>query len=172
MSDGNGKTRVRSRTITWEDPAIGLEAAQSLSGMEYLNQLMQGRIPMSPFMRLVGIRLVEAEPGRVLFEFNPEEHHYNVANTVHGGAHSTLLDHVMGHAVHSTLPVEYAYTTLEIKVNFVRPITDRSGTVFCEGRVVHPGRRIATAEGRLTDRDGQIFSHGLTTCLVFSKSGG
>ncbi|HEX5705724.1 MAG TPA: PaaI family thioesterase, partial [Pyrinomonadaceae bacterium] len=97
----------------------------------------------------------------------PEEYHYNPIGVVHGGLAATLLDSAMGCAVHSTLPAGAGYTTLEIKVNFVRPLTTETRGVRCEARVVYVGGRTATAEGRVTDEQGKLYAHGTTTCLIF-----
>jgi uncharacterized protein (TIGR00369 family) len=95
-----------------------------------------------------------------------------MTGTVHGGLAATLLDSAMGCAVHSTLPDGSGYTTLELKVNYTRPITVATGRILCEGTVVHRGGRVATAEGRLwAERSGKLLAHGTTTCLIFSLNG-
>ena len=121
----------------------------------------------------MGFDGLEAEEGRVVFSAVPGEQHYNPIGVVHGGLALTLLDSAMGCAVHSTLPVGGAYTTLEVKVNFARAITRDTGRIVCEGTVVHRGRTIATAEGRVVaEATGKLLAHGTTTCMVMSRNGG
>ncbi len=138
-----------------------------MSGLDYLRALQRGDLASAPIMATMGITLAEVEESRVVFAVDPGEHHYNPLGTVHGGLVTTLLDSAMSCAVHTTLPAGVRYTTLELKVNFVRPILTTTGTLVCEGHVVHRGRTVATAEGRVTAAaDGRLLAHGLTTCLV------
>jgi uncharacterized protein (TIGR00369 family) len=104
--------------------------------------------------------------GRVVFSAEPAEYHYNPLGTVHGGIAATLLDSAMGCAVQSLLPAGTGYTTLEIKVNYLRPITSATGPVTCEGKIIHLGGRVATAEARLSDATGKLYAHGTTTCIL------
>jgi uncharacterized protein (TIGR00369 family) len=107
-----------------------------------------------------------------VFAAVPGPEHYNPIGSVHGGLAATLLDSAMGCAVHSTLPAGVGYTTLELKVNFTRPITSETGRILCEGTVVHRGGRVATAEGRVfAEADGKLLAHGTTTCLILSPNG-
>ncbi len=156
---------MRTRTVSWEDPRVPPEAA-NLSGMEYLQKIMAGEFPRPPLSLLLDFALVELGPGRAVFAVEPAEYHYNPIGVVHGGLAATLLDSAMGCAVHSTLPTGAAYTTLEIKVNYTRPMTVETGVVRCEANVVHAGARTATAEGRIIDQNGKLYAHGTTTCLV------
>ena len=142
--------------------ARGLE----LSGMEYIHAIFAGELPPPPIATLMGFRGVEAEPGRALFEMEPGPQHYNPIGSVHGGIALTLLDSAMGCAVHTLLDRGVRYTTLEVKANFVRPISAETGLIRCEGTVVHLGGRVATAEGKLTDAAGKLLAHGTTTCLI------
>jgi uncharacterized protein (TIGR00369 family) len=138
-----------------------------VTGLELLHAIAAGDAPGAPIAELLGFEPVEAEEGRVVFACVPRLHHYNPLGTVHGGLPATLLDSAMGCAVHSTLPAGAGYTTLELKVNFIRPITTDTGRILCEGTVVHRGRRTATAEGRVFAEDtGQLLAHGTTTCLL------
>ena len=137
------------------------------SGLELLQGIVRGEYPPAPMAALLGFRLVEVEAGRAVFQGMPRREHYNPIGSVHGGYHATLLDSCMGCAVHSTLPAGMGYTTLEIKINYVRALTDATGPVRAEGRIIQPGRRVATAEGRLVDAQGKLYAHGTTTCLVF-----
>jgi uncharacterized protein (TIGR00369 family) len=123
-------------------------------------------IPHAPIAELVGFDLVEVGEGRASFELDPAERHYNPLGTVHGGIAATLLDSAMGVAVHTTLKEGETYTTLELKVNFVRAITESTGRIVASGSVIHRGGRVATAEARLTDADGRLLAHGTSTCLM------
>jgi uncharacterized protein (TIGR00369 family) len=123
-------------------------------------------IPHAPIAELVGMELVELGEGRATFALDPAERHYNPLGTVHGGIAATLLDSAMGCAVHTTLSDGERYTTLELKVNFVRAITEATGRVVASGSVIHRGGRIATAEARLADENGRLLAHGTSTCLI------
>src|SRR5258706_2056806 len=164
MSDTHETSRTR--TITWEDPSSGAKLGQTMSGLEYLRAIQTGEVPPPPIAVLMGMWIAELSEGHVVFAAEPSEYHYNPIGTVHGGLAATLLDSALACAIHSTLPVGTAYTTLEIKVNYLRPMTRETGMVFCEGNVVHRGGRIATAEGRLTDEAGKLYAHGTTTWLI------
>ena len=157
----------RTRTVSWEDPAPGAEAAREMSGLEYLRAMMRGELPGPPIAGLLGFGLVEVEVGRVVFECEPAEYHYNPIGSVHGGLACTLFDSAMGCAVHTGLPGGVGYTTVELKVNFLRPITAATGRLLCEGTSIHVGGRIATAEARLTDESGRLYRHATTTCMIF-----
>jgi len=149
------------------DPREVAEQGLQLSGMEYVQAIAPGDLPAPPISELMGFRLVLAEPGRAVFEMEPGPQHYNPIGSVHGGIALTLLDSAMGCAVHTQLERGVGYTTLEVKTNFVRPITADTGVIRCEGTVIHQGSRIATAEGKLTDANGKLLAHGTTTCLIF-----
>jgi uncharacterized protein (TIGR00369 family) len=143
-----------------------------VTGLELLRAIAAGDAPGAPIAELMGFEPVEADEGRVAFASTPRPDHYNPIGSVHGGFAATLLDSAMGCAVHTTLPEGVGYATLELKVNFVRPITTETGRVLCEGTVVHSGRRVATAEGRLiAEGDGKLLAHGTTTCLLMSVNG-
>jgi uncharacterized protein (TIGR00369 family) len=163
---------TRTRTITWEDPVETFAAAASMSGLEYLEALRDGRLPPPPIAVLMGMEPVELEEGRVVFAATPAEYHYNPIGLVHGGLAATLLDSAMGCAVQSTLPAGVGYSTLEIKVNYDRAMTRDTGPIRCEGKVVHVGRTVATAEGRIhAVETGKLLAHATTTCLVFGANG-
>jgi uncharacterized protein (TIGR00369 family) len=159
--------RERTITVAWQDPDRFRETIESMSGLDYLEAMLRGEIPGPPIGSLVNFQLTEAERGRVVFEFTPAEYHFNPFGSAHGGIPATMLDSAAACAVHSTLPQGIGYTTLEIKVNFVRPVTMESGRMRCEGTVVHEGRRVATAEARMTDRGGRLYAHGTSTCLIY-----
>ncbi|HEX9269060.1 MAG TPA: PaaI family thioesterase [Candidatus Limnocylindria bacterium] len=169
MSD---RPAARTRTVTWEDPAPGLAAAADLSGLEYLRAIFEGRLPSPPMALTLGFRGVSVDEGRAVFSGEPAEFLMNPIGVVHGGFAMTLLDSAMGCAVQSTLPAGAAYTTLETKVNFVGAIRPDTGRVRCEAVIVHRGRQIATAEGRvIAERTGKLLAHGVTTCLLQARSG-
>jgi len=156
----------RTRTITWEDPLPAAKLGQTMSGLEYLQAIRSGEVPPPPIAVLLGMWIEEVREGHVVFAFEPAEYHYNPIGTVHGGAAATLLDSALGCAVHSSLPAGTRYTTLQLNINYLRPITDKTGTLYCEGNVIQVGGRVATAEGRLTDAEGKLYAHGTTTCII------
>ena len=158
---------TRSKLVTWEDPRTSAAAGAQLSGLEYFSAMARGEIALPPISALMGMEAVEFSEGRAVFAAQPGEEHYNPIGVVRGGLALTLLDSVMGCAVHTTLPVGVGYTSLEVKVNFVRPLRAEDGPVRAEGTVVHRGRRTATAEGRVVrESDGKLLAHGTTTCLL------
>ena len=148
------------------DPHALAARGRELAGIDYIRAIFAGELPPPPIADLMGFRGVEAECGRAVFELEPGPQHYNPIGSVHGGIALTLLDSAMGCAVHTLLEAGVGYTTLELKTNFVRPITAETGLVRCEGVVVHPGSRVATAEGRVTDAAGKLLAHGTATCLI------
>ncbi|HEX2207287.1 MAG TPA: PaaI family thioesterase [Longimicrobium sp.] len=158
---------VRTRTFTWQDPVPAAQAGARLSGIEYLRAMGRGELPYPPMMATLGLGVSEVEEGRVVFIADPDEYHYNPIGVVHGGLAATMADSAMGCAVHTLLPSGAGYTTLEFKINFVRPLTRETGRVFCEGRIIHMGGRAATAEARVTDSEGRLYAHATTTCMVF-----
>lgn len=163
-----GGKGARRRTVRWDDPAGSMEAAGRLAGLPFLEAIRDGRLPDPPVSRLLGFALTEVGAGRAVFECEPSESHYNPIGSVHGGVISTLLDSALSCAVHTTLPAGSGYTTAELKVNFVRPVVTGTGRLRSEGRVIHVGSRLATAEARLTDASGKLYAHAVGTCLVFA----
>ena len=157
----------RRRIVTWSDPKPLAEAGQATAGIDFLRLLLAGELPPPPVIALLGIVLAEVDEGRVVMRLMPGEHLYNPLGTVHGGVLATLLDSVMGCAVQTTLPRGRGYTTLEIKVNYLRAVTEAVGELTAEGRVVHAGRRSAVAEARVSDARGRLCATASTTCLVF-----
>ena len=157
---------MRSVTVEWSDPAALAAAGRSMSGIEFLRAIRDGRLPPPPIAQLLGFRLAEVEPGRAVFECTPDERHYNPIGVVHGGLAMTLLDSAMGVCVHASLPAGSAYTTLEAKTNLVRAITAETGPLRAVGKVVHAGKRVATAEARLQDPSGKLYAHATSTCIV------
>lgn len=157
---------VRARLRPANAPRPTLRPA-GLSGLEVLDAIFAGELPPPPMGETLDFVPIRMTPGEAVFQGRPHRRHYNPLGTVHGGWFATLLDSAVGCAVHSTLPPGKAYTTLELKTNIVRALTDRVPLVRAEGRVVHAGNQVATAEGRLFGPDGRLYAHASTTCLVF-----
>jgi uncharacterized protein (TIGR00369 family) len=166
MTSGIDKPE-RTRTIIWEDPKISARDATVVSGLDYLKGIKDGKIAPPPIARLVGYKIVDVETGTAVFEIEPGEHHYNPFSTVHGGILSTLLDTTMTAAVLSTLPIGKNCSTLELKVNFVRPVTGKSGLIRCRAEIIHSGSRVATASGKIFDDQERLVAHGIGTWTIF-----
>ena len=145
-----------------------MEALREFSGLEQIQKMLAGELPYSPIADTLGFMLVEAEKGRVVFQGRPSHQHYNLMGVVHGGYHATLLDSCVASAIHSMLEAGQGSTTLELKVNYIRALTERTGPVRAEGKVIHVGRQSATAEGRLLDAEGRLYAHATTTCHIFT----
>lgn len=143
----------------------------TLSGLDLLLAIGRGELPPPPVHDLLGIEGVEIETGRVVFAIEPEARHMNPMGTVHGGVLATILDSAMACAVHSTLPAGTGYTTVDLHVTFVRPATATTGRLRAEGRAVHTGTRIATAEGRIVDESGRLIAHAAESCLLLAPPG-
>lgn len=136
-------------------------------GLEFLQDMIAGKIPQPPMCATLGFHLAEAKEGYARFDGLPEFRHYNPIGTVHGGFAATLLDSSLGCAIFSTLAKGEAWTTLELKLNLVRPITKDTGLVSADGRIIHRGRTVATSEGTLKDKAGKLYAHASTTCMIF-----
>ena len=164
------KAPKRELTVTWEDPLAGLPLRRQMSGREYLEAITRGDVPPPPMAKLLDIDVVEIGEGRATFQGTPGEQHYNPIGVVHGGYVATLLDSAMGCAVESLQSAGTGYTTLELKVNFTRPLTVETGRVLAEGIVVHAGSRVATAEARLFSANtGKLLAHGTSTLLILGE---
>lgn len=162
---------ARRRIVEWADPHVIAAAGHNVAGLDFLRSLLAGEIPPPPAIQLLGIEIVSVDPGTASMRMPAAEYLFNPLGTVHGGSLATLLDSVMGCAVHSTLPVGRGYTTLEFKMNFLRAANARSGVLTAVGQVVHGGRRQAVAEGRLSDSSGRLVATASTTCLLFDLPG-
>lgn len=149
---------------------VSTSARQQLSGLEFVQGLANGSLPLNQMAMTLGYDVVEAEGGRVVVTATPTEAHFNPWGTVHGGLAATLLDSCMGLAIQSMVGKGFGSTTLEFKVSFLRPITSSTGVLRAEGKVLNCGRRAGAAEGRITDSQGHLLAHGTTTCLVFEVS--
>jgi uncharacterized protein (TIGR00369 family) len=152
-------------TFVEHDPVAAAAEVAQRDGLSALRAMMAGELPPPPIALLLGFELVEVEDGRAVFAVQPTDAHYNPIGTVHGGLAATLIDSATGCAVHSTLPAGVGYTSTDLQVRFVRAITRDTGPIRCEGTVVHRGRRIATAEARLTAGE-RLLAHGTASALI------
>jgi uncharacterized protein (TIGR00369 family) len=157
---------LSTRTVKWQDPARFEEPIRKLSGIEFMHAILAGDLPPPPFMQLLGVRIVLVDPSSVTFEFEPAEYMYSPLGNVHGGIITVMLDSAMGCSLHTTLPAGTGYTTLELKVNFLRPVTKKSGVLRAEGRVIHGGSRVAMAEARPQDSDKRLYAHATSTLMI------
>jgi len=146
---------------------VGADRRKEMSGLEFVQGLVDGSLPLNTMAETLGYDVTEATNGRVVVTAKPNDTHLNPSGTVHGGLAATMLDSCMGLAIQSTLDKGLASTTLEFKISLVRPITPQTGLIQAEGVVLNCGRRIGTAEGRIADREGRLLAHGTTTCLIF-----
>lgn len=146
---------------------VSADRQKEMSGSEFVQGLADGTLPLNTMAETLGYDVTDVAEGRVVVTARPNGGQLNPSGTVHGGVAATLLDSCMGLAIRSTLPKQFGSTTLEFKISFVRPITPETGAIKAEGVVLNCGRRIGTAEGRITDSNGQLLAHGTTTCLVF-----
>ncbi|WP_211461918.1 PaaI family thioesterase [Collimonas silvisoli] len=162
------ESAVRARLAA---PGVAsLEQLKQYSGAEFLQRILNGELPVAPIAQTLDFTLIEAEPGRVVFQGTPDMRHYNPIGSVHGGYFCTLLDSALGCVVQSMLPKGSGYTTLELKVNLIRALTDKTGPVRAIGKVIQVGGRVGVAEANIVDVDGKIYAHATTTCLVFALS--
>jgi uncharacterized protein (TIGR00369 family) len=158
---------TRTRELVWQDPLPSAARGAELAGLDYMRALVAGEIPPPPIAVTMNFSPIEVEDGHAVFQGEPGEEHYNPIGVVHGGYASTLLDSALGCAVHTTLPVGSAYTTLTLEVKMVRPITRDTGAVRAIAEVVHRGRRQTTAEAKLIATDsGKLLAHGTSTCMI------
>lgn len=157
----------RTRTFSWQDPAVSVAASRDRSGIELLRAIVEGAVPPPPVAQLLDMSIDAVESGRVLFSLEPAEWMYNPIGSVHGGVAATILDSCMGCAVHTLLPPGVGYTTSDLQIRYSRGMTVDTGRVLAEGKVVHAGRRLATAEGRLTVQEsGKLIAHATAGCVV------
>ena len=152
---------------TDEAAAERVEARNGLSGLEYMRKMAAGELPPSGMGQLLGFKLVEVSEGRAVFTVTPDERHYNGLGIAHGGLAATVLDSALGCAINTMLPAGRIFTTLEMKINYVRPLQRETGEVRCEATTIHVGGRTATAEGRIVDAAGKLYAHGTATCILF-----
>jgi len=160
---------VTSAVVSKTYGTVSAASQKEMSGLEFVQGLVNGTLPLNMIARTLGYDVIEAVKGRVVVTVVPSKAHLNPYGTVHGGLTATLLDSCMGLAVQSTLDKGFGQTTVEFKISLLRPITPEIGRIMAEGIVLNCGRRIGTAEGRLTDRNGRLLAHGTTTCLIFEN---
>jgi uncharacterized protein (TIGR00369 family) len=157
-------------TVRHDAPRSSLvEVRQSMSGLQFFREMMAGRLPPPPLVKLLGMRILEAEEGRVVFAGTPEEAYYNGMGVAHGGWAATLLDSALGCAINTMMPAGRSFTTVELKINYTRPLRREVGEVRCEAHVLHVGSRAATSEGRIVDANGKLYAHGTTTCMLVER---
>jgi uncharacterized protein (TIGR00369 family) len=157
---------ARQKTVSWHDPMLGATAWREMTGLAYLHAMLDGTLPPPPIANLLNMMLTEADTGTVTFTCTPDESAYNPIGLIHGGLVCTLLDSVIGCAVQTTLPAGVGYTSVEIKINYLRPVHADSGELTAHGWTTKPGRKIAFAEGDVRNRDGKIVATGSGTCLI------
>jgi len=153
------------------DSQSSIDARASMTGLEFFRRMVAGAVPPPPMAALLGMRMIEADKGRVVFAGEPGEAHYNGMGVAHGGYLATLLDSALGCAINTCMPAGKYFTTLELKINYTRPVVAGVGTLRCEATVIHVGNRVGTAEARVVGEDGKLYAHATTTCIaVVSKS--
>jgi uncharacterized protein (TIGR00369 family) len=161
-------TKQRERTFDWEDPLIGAKEAVNMSGLDYFEAIGKGSIPVPPILRTLDFKVDSITKGVAVFSFEPQEFHFNPIGTVHGGVISAILDSAMGCSLHTLLPAGTGYTTVELKVNFLKAVTMQSGVLRSIGKVIHAGSRTALVEAQLVDSRDTIFAHSVSTCMIFN----
>ncbi|MES2262329.1 MAG: PaaI family thioesterase [Pseudomonadota bacterium] len=171
---------AKSTLEIWNEEAAEMRARMAPSGvadrdqlrerkgLDFLHGISSGDIPPAPIGELIGFLPISVEHGHAIFQGTPGFQHYNPSGSVHGGYAATLLDTAVGCAIHSTLPAGKGFTTLELKVNYIRGMTDKTGPVRAEGKVISVGGQVAVAEGKITDANGKLYAHATTTCLIFA----
>jgi len=158
---------ARTRTYSWASPAEHAALLATTGGLELLRGMAAGELPPPPIMSLIDLSGMAVEEGSVTFYLEPQEFHYNPLGTMHGGVISTLLDTAAACSVHSTLPAGIGYTSFDLSVKFLRPVTLATGRIVCTGSVLQKGRRTALADARLTDADDRLLAHATSSCILF-----
>lgn len=153
----------RTRTVTWDDPLPIAEAGRAATGRDFLQAMIDRKVPAPPVAHLLGFYATEVGDGRVVFAYEPHESHYNPLGTVHGGVLASVIDAAVGCAVHTKLPQGVGYTTLALNTIFVRPVLATTGPMRCEANAIHVGRTVATAEATLKDEGGKLYAHATAT---------
>jgi uncharacterized protein (TIGR00369 family) len=156
----------RERLVRWDDPSVSVAAIKALSGIEAMRAMIEGKIAPPPIARLMNFVPVLVEEGRIVFEGEPGEEHYNPIGLVHGGFALTLMDSALGCAIHTMLPAGTGYATTDVQVRMLRGISKDTGRVRCEGKVQHIGRTIGVAEATLVDKNGKLLATGTTACAI------
>jgi uncharacterized protein (TIGR00369 family) len=162
-------TDLRQRSYEWTHHRVLAEGAKGLSGLAFLQKIVDGSLPAPAISATLRFKLVSVSDGQASFEGTPSEEQYNPMGGVHGGWASTLLDSAMGCAVLSKLDAQNLFTTVQLSINLTRAITEDTGVVRCEGRVIQAGRRVALADGRVVDARGSLLAHATTTCMIIPR---
>ncbi len=160
---------THQRTIEWHDPIIHAVTAHEVSGLEHIQKICRGELPMTPMASHVNLKLLSAEEGRVVGEFQPDASHYNIMGTVHGGMLSTILDTVVGYASYTMLPAGMAQTSIDLNVKFMRPASSTQGRLTCIGEIEKSGRRVNFSQGRIINQEGKIIAHATSSLLLFPR---
>jgi uncharacterized protein (TIGR00369 family) len=163
----DAEAQERTRTFSWTDPSVHATSLGTRTGLDHLQAMSRGELPPPPVISMLGAGSLTVAEGSVTIGLDPQEFHYNPLGTVHGGVIATLLDTAAACSVHSTLPAGIGYTSVDLNVKFLRPITLASGHLTCTGTVLQRGRRTALAEARLLDAKGKLAAHATSTCLLF-----
>lgn len=171
MDEARDWGEARERTVRWYDPSRPAAAGMALPGRAYIERIADGTFPPPPIAALLGFRITEVGDGDVRFTVTPDESVYNPIGVVHGGLACTILDSVAGCAVHTTLPAGTGYTSLEIKVSYLRAVHADGGELVAHGWVTKPGRRVAFADADLRDGGGRLVATASSTLLVIPPSG-
>jgi len=164
--DTRSEHGVRTHTVSWTDPAQSRFRGRGLNGYERLVAMQRGELAPPPAIALLGLELERVEPGTTVFSLTADEVHENPMGTMHGGIVAALVDTAMGCAVSSRLEADAGFTTLELKTNYVRAITQATGRIFADGSVVHAGGRVAMTEARVHDANGTLYAHATSTCMI------
>ncbi len=168
MTDNDWESQMKAALVRFAGPGVSpIETLRAQSGLDFLRGILEGRVPRPPITDTLNFYLLEVERGRAVFQGTPKPAYFNPLGSIHGGWTATLLDSCMACAVHATLAAGQGYTTVEFKLNIVRPVMPDSGPLRAEGKVINAGRTIATSEGRLVDASGKLYAHGTETCLIF-----
>ena len=168
MAGSDWESEMTAALARFTGPGVSpIETLRTQSGLDFLRGMIEGRLPRPPISDVLNFYLIEVERGRAVFQGHPKPAYFNPIGTIHGGWTATLLDSCMACAVHTTVPAGQGYTTVEFKLNLVRPILPDTGPMRAEGKVINAGRTIATSEGRLVDASGKLYAHGTETCLIF-----
>nr|WP_297306359.1 PaaI family thioesterase [uncultured Flavobacterium sp.] len=160
---------LKTRTYNYGDSYEAIQLSKDLSGLEYLQGMQKGEIPEAPAVTTLDIKINEVDFGKANFEFIAQDFHYNAVGTVHGGVIATILDTAMGCTLMTTLTKEVTFTTLELKVNFIKAVTLKSGNMIAKGKIIHAGRTTAMVEATLVDESGKVYAHATSTCLIMNK---
>ena len=160
---------TRKRTYDWEDPALLSTQTNKLTGLEFMEKMIKAELPFPPLLHTLDFKLISIQPGRAEFTFQPQEFHYNPLGSVHGGVITAVLDSAMGCTLHSVLPLGTGYTTIEIKVNFLKSISIKTGLMRATGVIINQGNRTALVESRLIDENGKLYAYATSTCMIIKS---